>query len=74
MHGICSGKGKPFPERNRKKIRTVDKNRSKIREIMTDSKWGDKTAYHLVINTTDWDLKELASSVKVSADCWFQHR
>lgn len=57
-----------------KKIRTVDKNRSKIREIMTDSKWGDKTAYHLVINTTDWDLKELASSVKVFADCWFQHR
>ena len=57
-----------------KKIRSIDKNRFHAREILTESKWGDKTAYQLVINTTDWDLKELTMAVKTFADCWFHRK
>lgn len=57
-----------------RKIRSIDKNRSHAREILTESKWGDRAAYHLVINTTEWDVKELAPAVKAFADCWFQRK
>lgn len=57
-----------------RRIRSIDKNRSHAREILTESKWGDRAAYHLVINTTDWDMKELAPAVKAFADCWFQKK
>jgi len=57
-----------------RKIRNIDKNRFHAREILTESKWGDREAYHLVVNTTDWDIKELTSAVKAYADCWFQRK
>ena len=55
-----------------RKIRSIDKKRSQTRELLTESKWGDRNAYHLIINTTDWTVKDLAPAVKHFADCWFQ--
>ncbi|MDO5547174.1 MAG: cytidylate kinase-like family protein [Eubacteriales bacterium] len=55
-------------ERN---IRRIDKNRSWSREIITDSKWGERSAYHLIVNTTDWSIKELTPSVADFINSWF---
>ena len=52
-------------------IRRIDKNRAKICEMLTGSRWGDRKSYHLVINTTDWNIKELAPAVAGFVSCWF---
>lgn len=53
-------------------IRRIDKGRARTREILTDSRWGERSAYHLMINTTDWNIKELAPAVAEFASCWFR--
>lgn len=53
------------------KIRRIDKSCAQTREIITDKKWGDASEYQLIVNTTGWDIKELAPAVKGFADCWF---
>ncbi len=53
-----------------RKIRSIDKNRARTREIIAESKWGDRSAYHLIVNTTDWKIKKLAPAVKDFIDCW----
>ena len=49
-----------------------DKNRAKVREMITDSKWGERTAYDLIINTSGWDLKQLTPAVADFAQRWFE--
>lgn len=53
-------------------IRRIDKGRARTREILTDSKWGEPGTYHLMINTTDWNIRELAPAVAEFASCWFR--
>lgn len=55
-----------------RKIRSIDKKRSQTREMITESKWGAPASYHLVVNTTDWTIKELAPAVKAFIECWFR--
>ena len=57
-----------------KKIRRVDKNRSNTREILSSSAWGQRDAYHLIVNTTGWDIKELAPAVAAFAVRWFDKK
>lgn len=45
------------------KMKKIDKVRSETREIMTGSNWGEKTAYHLTVNTTDLDIKKAVPAV-----------
>ena len=54
-----------------KNIKIIDKNRSLSREILSNSKWGDRENYHLTINTTDWNIKELAEVVANFVNSWF---
>lgn len=54
-----------------KKMKQIDKVRSQTREIMSGSAWGQKDAYHLTVNTTDWEIKELAPAVANFAVSWF---
>lgn len=54
------------------KIKSIDKNRAKVREMISDSKWGDRTAYDLIINTSGWDLKQLTPAVADFAKRWFE--
>lgn len=44
-------------------MKRIDKNRSRTREMMCESRWGDPNAYDLTVNTTDWEIKELAPAV-----------
>ena len=52
-------------------IRRIDKNRAKTREIITGSRWGERGTYHLTVNTTDWDIKELTPAVADFVIRWF---
>lgn len=52
-------------------IRRIDKNRAKTREILSGSKWGERGTYHLTVNTTDWNIKELTPAVADFALRWF---
>ncbi len=53
-------------------IRRIDKSRMHTRDMLSGSKWGDRSAYHLIINTTDWNIKELTPAVANFAKCWFR--
>lgn len=53
-------------------IRRIDKNRAKTREMIAGGEWGKCSSYHLTVNTTDWNMKELAPAVAEFASCWFR--
>ena len=57
-----------------RKIRSIDKNRAEVREIITHKGWGVHTSYHLTVNATDWNLKELTSAVAAFAESWFRRK
>lgn len=59
------------PKEIEKRIRRIDKNRARTREILSSSDWGYRGTYHLIVNTTGWDLKELAPAVAEFAARWF---
>lgn len=60
------------PKEMEKQIRRVDKNRARTREILSSSAWGQRDAYHLIVNTTGWEIKELAPVVAAFAERWFE--
>lgn len=46
--------------------------RKQTREIMAGSDWGQRASYHLIVNTTDWEMKELVPAVADFAAHWFR--
>ena len=65
--------GEDFSEKQmKKKMKQVDNSRAKAREFLTDSKWGRKESYHLMINTSDIVIKEIIPSVADYARHWFE--
>ena len=58
----------------RQKIKSVDKNREHTRAIIADGTWGSRHSYHLIVNTTDWDLNDLAISVSDMAKRWNKNK
>lgn len=54
-----------------RKMRRIDKSRARTRAIMSGSEWGHRGTYHLTVNTTGWNIKELAPAVAEFADRWF---
>ncbi len=55
------------------KMKQIDKVRSETREILTGASWGQRDAYHLTVNTTQWNIKELAPAVADFVQAWFGH-
>lgn len=55
-----------------RKMKEIDKVRSNTRAIISGSPWGNRDAYHLTVNTTDWELRELALAVKDFAERYFE--
>lgn len=69
----CAGDGEKLSRREiEKNIRSIDKNRARVREIIAHSNWGERGVYHLIINTSEWDIKELALAVADYANHWFR--
>lgn len=54
-----------------RKMKQIDKIRSQTREIISGSSWGQRDAYHLTVNTSDWNIKDIAPAVADFANCWF---
>ena len=55
-----------------KKIRMIDKNRARTREIISGDKWGECGTYHLTVNTTGWNIKDLSYATADFAKAWFE--
>lgn len=56
-----------------KKIKSIDKNRARHREVISSVKWGNKEAYHLCVNTTDIQPKEIAPIIANYANSYFKN-
>ena len=54
-----------------RKMKQIDKARSQTRDLMGGAEWGQRDAYHLTVNTTNWEIKELAPAVADFAARWF---
>lgn len=54
-----------------KQIKQIDKSRAATRAILSESKWGECTNYHLTINTTGWKIKELTPIISKLAELYF---
>ena len=54
-----------------RRMKQIDKARAKTREMLSGEPWGQRDAYHLTVNTTDWEIKELAEAVSELALRWF---
>ena len=55
-----------------RKINKIDKSRAQTRELVTGSTWGDRSAYHLTVNTSSWDINELTLAVAEFTKRWFE--
>ncbi len=53
-------------------IRRIDRNRRRMREILTGKAAGDGSSFDLTVNATDWDIKKLAEAVAEFSGRWFE--
>lgn len=68
-----AGEGEKLSEKEmEKRIKSIDKNREKTREIISGSGWGERQAYHLIVNTTGWEIKQLTPAVAEFVKRWFE--
>ncbi len=52
-------------------MKRIDEVRSQTREIMSGTAFGQRDAYHITVNTTEWEIKELVPAVADFATSWF---
>ena len=57
----------------RRKMAQIDRGRARHRKVVDGSRWGDKTAYHLCVNTTGLEIKSLVPSMREFAACFFEN-
>ncbi len=68
-----AGKGENLSEKEiEKRIKSIDKNRKKTREMISGSGWGDRESYHLIVNTTGWEIEQLTPAVAEFIKRWFE--
>ena len=56
-----------------KEIRKVDSGRAQYRRLFFDSAWDNKSQYHLCINTTGMEIKQMVPALAAYSLCWFAH-
>lgn len=56
----------------KRRMTKVDKDRARYRALLTDSRWGDKSAYQLCVNTTGWDMPDLVGLLAPLVHAWLQ--
>lgn len=59
------------PREMKQKIRKIDSGRALTKEILSGSKWGAKENYHLTVNTTGWNIKDIVPPVAEFVTRWF---
>ena len=55
-----------------RKMKRIDRARAHTRAILSNSTWGDRSQYHITVNTTDWDIKETSKLISDLALSWFE--
>ena len=55
-----------------RQIRRIDRSRSATRELVAGERWGERSCYHLTVNTTDWELRDLAPAVASFTQKFFE--
>ena len=58
----------------KRRMAKVDKDRSRYRSLLTDTRWGDPEAYHLCVNTSGWDMHALVGALAPMVQAWFENR
>lgn len=53
-------------------MRKIDRDRAAFHELLTDRKWGQKETYHLCINTSGREIKQLVPALAEFVWCWFE--
>lgn len=55
-----------------KQMKRIDRSRASIRELVAGDRWGSRESCHLIVNTTEWELKALAPAVAEFARKYFE--
>lgn len=55
-----------------RQLRRIDRSRASARELVAGDRWGERTSYHLTVNTTDWEIRDLAPAVADYARRFFE--
>ena len=64
---------KPSLKEIEKQIIKIDKSRASARSILSETKWGECTNYHMTVNTTGWQIKELVPIVVKLSELYFDN-
>jgi len=54
-----------------KKIKQIDKNRKNFHSVISNIEWGEKSNYHLCVNTSDIEIKKIIPSLANYIENWF---
>lgn len=72
----CLARTSPEEKLTKKEIlsemKRIDKIRAQTRELISGSLWGQRDLYHLVINTTDWEIKDVVPAVYEYSKYFFE--
>lgn len=65
--------GEHFSEKDMlKKMKKIDKERAAYRALFTESDWGRKESYHLCVNTSGKEIKNMVPAIGEYAKRWFE--
>ncbi len=68
----AEGVEKEFSEKKMaRNIKRIDKYRAQTRELVSGSKWGQRSGYNLIINSTGWKMKDLAKATADFIRSWY---
>ena len=71
----AQGKETTFTEKEMaRNIKRIDKYRAQTRELVSGSKWGQRSGYNLIINSTGWEMKELAKATADFIQSWYKNQ
>lgn len=66
---------KDMPDKElEKKIKQIDKNRRNYHRVISNLEWGEKENYHLCINTSGIEIKEMISPLADYIEEWFRRK
>jgi len=57
-----------------KKINEIDKNRKNYHQLISNIEWGRKENYHLCINTSGLEIKEIIKPISLYIENWFRRK
>ncbi len=57
-----------------KHMKQIDNSRSGTRALLSETKWGECSNYHLTINTSGWEIKELTPIISTLASLYFGNK